>query len=135
MKAWILLPLSAVALAIGLAAVPATTVPAGTDQRTAVAAPVAISVQVASVERDDIMTDACVFSPDAMAAGEPAQCGHAAVLQTVIVATHQPRSGALKWPGDFVTLTAAAAVEAWDATLCFVDDLFGYARESTGLEI
>jgi hypothetical protein len=135
MKAWILLPLSAVALAIGLAAVPTAAVPTGAAQRTAVSAPVAISVQVATVERPEIMSDACVFSADAMAAGAPAQCGHAAMVQTVVVATHQPRNGALKWPGDFLDLTAAAAVEAWDVTLCFVDGLFGYARESTGLEI
>ena len=135
MKSWILLPFSGIALAIGLMAGPAPTAISGPSQRILVHAPVSVSVVVASAEQSDIMTDACVFSAEAMAAGVPAQCGHASIVRAVVVETRQPRHGALKWPGDFVDLTATAAADAWDATLCFVDGLFGYARETSGLDI
>ena len=69
-----------------------------------------------------------------MAAGAPAQCGAPKFVPVMIHLGEGSDAKALVWPGDFLEITANAAVEAWDATISFVEDLFGYAKEN-GLDI
>lgn len=140
MKSWLIVPVFGLTLAIGLLAVPAQTVlrqPAvvATAVATTTSARTVVAVRVATAERHDVMSDACVFSAEAMAAGAAPQCGGAGIVATTYQPEQSVETEALVWPGDFLKLTAAAAGEAWDATLEFVGAIFGYANEKSGLNI
>ena len=137
MKTWMLVPLAAVTLAVGLFVGPvAPTAEVAVSAHAHVSASVSTSsrthapliVRVAVVETHDVMSDACVFSAEAMAAGAPAQCG-AKVVPAMFGLGEESHNKALVWPGDFFEITVSAAVEAWDATLSFVGSLFGIANE------
>ncbi|BCW90658.1 hypothetical protein sos41_38310 [Alphaproteobacteria bacterium SO-S41] len=143
MKTWMFVPVAAVALAIGLFLAPstptvepvATAHASASSSASASAAAFAQSsstrliVRVAVADMaPDVMSDACVFSAEAMAAGAPAQCG-AKVVPAMFGLGEESHNKALVWPGDFFEITVSAAVEAWDATLSFVGSLFGIANE------
>ena len=135
MKTWMLVPVAAVALAIGLCAAPQTrtTVEVTTTVHAVAVATSeshAVTVRVAMADMShDVMSDACVFSAEAMAAGAPAQCGSAKLVPAMFNLGEESHDKALVWPGDFFEITVSAAVEAWDATLSFVGGLFGIADE------
>lgn len=140
MKSWVALPVLAVALGVGLLTAPSGA-PGGTGlpaTAQAVHATVSVQVRVAEADRHAVMTDACVFSAEAMAAGAPPQCGgdHGVhVVHATFDGGEAMEPEALVWPGDILKITATAALAAWDATITFVDSVFGYAKEQTGLDI
>lgn len=86
------------------------------------------TVQIAAVPIDDSMSDACVWSPEAAAAGVADPCRE----QESAVVMPEPagsRHRALVWPNDFITITVDAAGEVWDATITFLTDIYQYAFE------
>ncbi len=74
------------------------------------------AVEVAAVRPGDAMSDACVWSAEAAAAGKSAQCAEA--------------TRPLVWPDDFIALTVSTATEVWQATVDFVGRAYNYAFES-----
>ena len=135
MRAWVAIPAAAIAMG---AALLAGSVDTGVRQDAA-ATRGFIEVRIAVAEPADVMTDACVFSAEAMAAGAPAQCGAARVVHAVTVVgeppREAPREAPLEWPGDFFSMTLDAALGVWEATLGFLGSLIDYAGEAGGLDI
>ncbi len=136
MRAWVAIPAAAIAMG---AALLAGSVDTGV-RLDAAATRGFIEVRIAVAEPAGVMTDACVFSAEAMAAGAPAQCGDARVVHAVaVVGDAAPPAAAaeapLEWPGDFFSLTIEAALSAWDATIGFLGTLIDYAGKAGGLDI
>ncbi len=93
-------------------------------------------VRLAALQTTDTLSDACVWTPEAAAAGEPGPCGTAApVLGTLSAeaveapAPEQTAHRPLVWPDDFIAMTIAAATEAWSTTVGWLTDLYDYAFE------
>lgn len=131
-KIWMLTPALALAVAGGLAFLPA---------RQDVAAVTPPCVKLAS--DDGIMTDAapdaCVFSVEKVVkAGETCAKSHAAsaIAPGRTVKLVRVREGrfeeaprTLNWPGDVIELTTDAATLVWDETIGFIGDLYDFAEE------
>ena len=137
MKAWFAVPAAAVAMTAALVMSPSE-LSATPDAASGQAQSVAMVVRVAVAEPATTMSDACVFSAEAMAAGSASQCGDARFIHVMLATDETPSVSAdmpLEWPGDFFALTLGAAIDAWDATMCFVGSLFHYAGVAGGLDI
>lgn len=92
-------------------------------------------VRLAALQTTDTLSDACVWSPEAAAAGELGPCAAAepnlGALKTdtppeapeIAAAARRP----LVWPDDFIALTVNAATDAWSVTVGFLADLYDYA--------
>ena len=137
MKAWFAVPAAAVAMTAALLMTPDERF-ASADEATGNLPPAGMVVLVANAGPALTMTDACVYSAEALAIGAPSQCGGASFVHAMVHTEERPDeapSVPLEWPGDFFALTLGAAISAWDATMCFVGSLFDYAGEAGGLDI
>ena len=116
MKLWIFTPAAAIGAALFLVFASPLSL-SGAD---------APCIKVAALQSLDVMSDACVFSPEAMAAGEAGSCS--------ATVEHASSSGKpFTWPGDFIDLTAMAAAEIWNATLHVIVRMYTYAAIVSGL--
>ena len=87
-------------------------------------------IRVAALQATpDALSDACVWSPEAAAAGEADQCGGVTHIESV-PETPAASGRALVWPDDFIALTTGAVSDAWDAAVGYLTDLYEYAFES-----
>lgn len=119
MRTWLILPALALSALGGLALFGAGS--SETAERTEL-------VRLAALQPTDTLSDACVWTPEAAAAGEPSPCG----TTTPVLAAVEPQPPskpmrALVWPDDFIALTVVAATEVWQATLDFVSGLYDSA--------
>jgi hypothetical protein len=116
MKLWIFTPAAALGAALFLI----------------FASPVALNdadapcIKVAALQSPEVMSDACVFSAEAMAAGETGSC-------SATVDQSSSFSQPFTWPGDFINLTVMAAAEIWNATLHVIVRMYTYAAVLSGL--
>ena len=94
-----------------------------------VAEPVLVVVQIAAIPLDEQMSDACVWSPEAAAAGAVDQCRDPEIVVGVFESAGE-QDRALIWPNDFIAMTVDAADAAWDATVTFLTDIYKYAFEA-----
>ena len=87
-------------------------------------------IRVATLQATpDALSDACVWSPEAAAAGEADQCGGVTHIESA-PETPAASGRALVWPDDFIALTTGAVSDAWDAAVGYLTDLYEYAFES-----
>lgn len=120
MRAFLVIP------ALALCAIGGLTLTGADAPRSVIAGvEVTASVQVAALQHDDALSDACVWSAEAAAAGVASQCGQSKIVQ--IADTAEPAPRALVWPDDFIAITLEAAETAWRSTIDFMNDAYEYA--------
>lgn len=116
MKLWIFTPAAAIGAALFL--VFASPVSLNGDDEPC--------IKVAALQQMDVMSDACVFSPEAMASGKSGSC-------SATVEHSSSVSKPFTWPGDFIELTAMAAAQIWNTTLHVIVRMYAYAAVVSGL--
>ena len=116
MKLWIFTPAAALGAALFL--IFASPVSLNGDD--------APCIKVAALQSPDVMSDACVFSAEAMAAGEAGSC-------SATVEQSSSYNKPFTWPGDFIDLTAMAAAQIWNATIHVIVRMYTYAAVVSGL--
>ncbi|MFT3809826.1 MAG: hypothetical protein QM698_07890 [Micropepsaceae bacterium] len=120
MRSWLILPV----LALSVAGVFALGVNAPAD-----GAPASADTRLAALQEPVTLTDACVWTPEAAAAGTPDPCAVETAAAKAIEAT-KPSGKALVWPDDFVELTAQAVADVYEAAATLISDLYAFAFES-----
>lgn len=121
MRSWLILPVMALtvvgAVAFGVAGTPS------------VVASAPLETKVAAIQEPVTLTDACVWKPEAAAAGMADPCAVETAAAQAIEAT-KPSRKALVWPDDFIELTAQAAADVYDAAAELLADIYAFAFES-----
>lgn len=124
MRSWLILPVMALtvagAVALGVAGTPS-------DVASAPLAP--LETKIAAIQEPVTLTDACVWKPEAAAAGMADPCAVETAAAQAIEAT-RPSGKALVWPDDFIELTAQAAADVYDAAAELLADIYAFAFES-----
>jgi hypothetical protein len=111
MKYWIATPSAALGVAFYLA----FAAPMAADRTD-----IESCVKVAAVETG-IMSDACAYAIDGKSV---AQC------TAPIAAKADVRPTAMNWPGDFIMMTARAALDIWHGTLAVLAFLYDAVTEA-----
>lgn len=88
------------------------------------------AIQMAALQTPaETLSDACVWSPEAAAAGVADQCAGPPPVVSVFD-TSRAAGRALVWPDDFIEMTTSAVAEAWDTAVGFFIEVYEYAFES-----